>query len=444
LTPLSLVALLCGTAAAAPVEFEDARIERIGIEQAQVAKLRRLPSLRAVEVAIESPAQMRARMEQELDEDLRPGELEDLAFTWALLGLAPPDLPLRSLLLSVLEDAVGGYYAPKDRRLVIVDRPLAGAGAAEALTLERMVVAHELVHALQDQHFDLQRLTERDMEDGDALLAIQALVEGDASYAMLYRVMPDPDLIPPQQLAVVVGLGRGAQAGEPGTPIGDAPRALLDPLVFPYTDGLLFAQRVKLTGKDWSAIDAAYARPPLSTEQILHPERYLGESPDWPTRALLDRPETWLGDGWRVAGSETMGELGVALLLSESAPGVAAEAAAAGWDGDRLVVWRDGTRGAAAWVSTWDTEADAVEFAEAATALARALRPAARWRTDGAGTTGREKDRHHRIARDGVRVTWLLDVPSRAVEAVIDGLGRTTWAEADSLDDYAPPPEVSP
>lgn len=424
------------TAAPANAEHRDL-IARVRAQQQAVASIRTLPFLRDVAVEIESPAVMRAALERDLREQASEGDLIDLAFAWAFLGLAPPETDLFTVLVEVLEEAVGGYYSAEEERLVVVDRAIDGAPADLSEAMESMVVAHELVHALQDQHFDLDLLTERDIDNSDVALAVQALVEGDASYAMLYRVLPDPDAIPLASLGSVLAAAGGAST-EMGGRMATAPRALTEQLTFPYIYGLTFIQAVKQQGEGWSAVDAAFARPPLSSEQILHPDKYLSATPDWPTAMQARRPERWIGRGWSLSEDDTLGEFGASILLSESLPDLDARATVRGWDGDRLMVWRRGDRGAGAWLTVWDSPTDAERFAEAAFELARALRPDATWEREAERVDGQRGAVRHAVVRDGATVLVLLDIPAGKVNRVERRARRTTYREIRSLDEIAP------
>lgn len=414
-----------------------ALIARVRAQQQAVATIRDLAFLRDVEVEVESPAVMRAALERDLREEAAEGDLVDLAFAWAFLGLAPPDTDLFTVLVEVLEEAVGGYYSAEDERLVVVERAIDGAPADLGEAMESMVVAHELVHALQDQHFDLDRLTERDIDNSDVALAVQGLVEGDASYAMLYRVLPDPDAIPLASLGSVLAAAGGAST-EMGGRMATAPRALTEQLTFPYIYGLTFIQAVKQQGEGWSAVNAAFARPPLSSEQILHPEKYLSDTPDWPTAVQTRRPERWIGRGWALTEDDSLGEFGASILLSEGLPDLDARATVRGWDGDRLMVWRRGDRGAGAWLTVWDSPSDAERFAEAAFELARALRPDATWEREAERVDGQRGAVRHAVVRDGDRVLVLLDIPAGKVSRVERRARRTTYREIRSLDQIAP------
>jgi hypothetical protein len=413
-------------------------ITRTALHQERVSALRGLPFLADVEVAVEPPHVMREKMEEDLREEVSEADLAGLVFAWAQLGLAPPDLPLFDILLAVLEEAVGGYYSPKERRLVIVDRrdepSLDGARSGH----EDMVIAHELVHALQDQHFDLDAMTQRELGDGDVDTALKSLFEGDASYAMLFAMVPNPDAIPLRRMMSVLG-GLGIPTTTDGTDqLSTAPRALTGPLTFPYVQGLMFAQDLKLSGTDWSAVDAAYAAPPLSTEQILHPEKYIGPNVDWPTLIRFEDAQDWMGPRWDLAEMDTLGEAGVSLLFQEHFPTLPSVNFGRGWDGDRLAVWRRGDRGVVMWLTIWDSPIDADDFTDMAFDLVRKLRPNAVWEREDGLIQGRERGLRHRIDREDLRIGVYLSVPKRQLQRLRRHAATATYREVRTLDEIAP------
>src|SRR6185503_12973069 len=143
------------------------------------------------------------------------------------------------------------------------------------------------------------------------------------------------------------------------------PRYLREELRFPYVEGGLFVEHLFRHG-GWRAVDAAYRRPPVSTEQILHPERYPGDAP------LSLRIATQIAPGPRARRiyDDVLGERGIrAMLRQQGLPERDAADVAAGWDGDRACVWDDEGRLSLAWTTAWDTPADARAFADRYRAL---------------------------------------------------------------------------
>ncbi|UPV72824.1 Hvo_1808 family surface protein [Halorussus limi] len=274
--------------------------------------------------------------------------------------------------------SIGGFYTPTEDRIVVI------SDAAGAPRIDELTLAHELVHALQDQHFDLSEFERPTREQHNA---IDGLVEGDANYVQ-YRY---------QQRCGDNWTCYGTEQGRPGGGSGSLANVGAYLLKYqPYSDGPPFVASVR-NASGWEGVNALYEDPPESTEQIIHPELY-GE--DRPSRVTVrDRSN----DEWEkltVKGSVDYAELGEAGLFTtlvypgiasqgnqsvippESFFGSAAESNAttldgynyshpytAGWDGDKLVVYTneatpDGETGYV-WKSAWDSSADAKEFVRA-------------------------------------------------------------------------------
>jgi hypothetical protein len=291
---------------------------------------------------------------------------EDAAFT--RLGLLDPDDDLGQLILDLYDSQVLAYYDPRTTMFSLV-------GPTERIgDLEAVVVAHEYAHALQDAAFDLEASRITDLDRSDAILAQQALAEGDATAVMMDWAARELSLL---DLLRVSGQ---ALTRQDARLMRRLPAILRRQLEFPYIEGLAFVNALRGRG-DWVAVDEAWTARPISTEQILHPELYPDELPvDVALPGLAER----LGDGWTSAYEQTLGEMQTGVWVADGRralsliPGLPAQlpraGAAAGWGGDRLVSL-DGPDGAWAvvWQTDWDTQADAREFQDAARQAARDL-----------------------------------------------------------------------
>ncbi|HET9521759.1 MAG TPA: hypothetical protein VFO73_11980, partial [Candidatus Limnocylindrales bacterium] len=269
-----------------------------------------------------------------------------------MMGLLAPDASLTDLYIDLLGSQVAGLYSPDDKQLYVVSK--SGAlGPAEKTTF-----AHEYTHALQDQNFDLSGFDLDQVGEGDRAIARLSLIEGDATLVMSYWQIGN---LSQAELLELLGQGLDPEATRI---LEEMPTVLRESLLFPYTTGLTFAQRLQGIG-GWEAVDAAFAKPPASTEQVIHPEKYdAAEAP-----IAVDLPNDLaarLGVGWSVALEDTLGEFQLSIWLSDAGGGTLAGAteAAAGWGGDRSAVLT-GPDGATAVViaTEWDTAADATEFA---------------------------------------------------------------------------------
>jgi hypothetical protein len=237
------------------------------------------------------------------------------------LGLVPAGTSLRKLTASLYGEGVAGYYDPRSKRLKVV------AGAATSTrALTETVIAHELTHALEDQHYGLN--DDGPSEGDDRALAHLALIEGTATEIMTRY---GERWIPPGELLA-------SAIGSAFAPTGDLPPFVEAQTVFPYVGGRQFVEYLlRRAGDRWALVDdAERLRPPASTEQILHPERYLRADQPKPVRLRAGRA---LGAGWRRVRAGTWGEYATRELLADGG-GSGAEAAAAGWGGDRWELWR--------------------------------------------------------------------------------------------------------
>jgi hypothetical protein len=330
--------------------------------RAQVETIRGLRPTNDIAPVLIDEARLKANLQADFDKQNPAAAIEIGERTLIALGFLPKGSSLRALVLALQAGQVAGYYSPTEKQLFVVSR----SGAIGPT--QRSTYAHEFTHELQDQHFDLTSLGLQAPDQGDRSLARLAMVEGDA-VSVQYSWMQQN--FGPADLAQVL-----ADAQDPAAlaALNNAPPYLRDTALFPYTAGLAFVQGLLQTG-GYNAVNAAFAKPPDSTEQIIHPDKYAaGERPI--AVVLPSDLASRMGAGWTATGQDTLGELLLRLWLSEAgiAPNLASDAAA-GWGGDRLVLLGGPGGDAVAVESAWDTAADADAFAAAArTAMtARAL-----------------------------------------------------------------------
>jgi hypothetical protein len=336
-------------------------------------KVRGLAARYPVPSGVIGEAALQGKMNQALQEDLPPGEMKALEAGLKAFGLIPETLDLATYYPKLLSSQVAGYYDPERRYLALVRREggLLGQGAGEAESAaEDMVLVHELVHALQDQHFDLRKFASADPMS-DAATARAALVEGDATLAMMsYMTSAKVEEMPGIAEAMERWMRDPARvaASMPDMPGGAelarAPAFIRDNLLFGYFRGFTFSLDVKKRGGQ-KLLDYAFSTdPPRSSEQILHPEKWHGRRDDPVVLVWPDLSGALAGYGKSTEGE--LGEATLATLLREGMEDDAkATAAAAGWGGDRFAVYekRGETNGRRllVWLTEWDSEADARE-----------------------------------------------------------------------------------
>src|SRR5713226_8806836 len=224
----------------------------------ETSEIRQLQILRPVQSSTQSRAEIERMLIKNLDEETTPAQIHATEVTLKKLGLAPADFQYRALMLRLLTEQVAGYYDPKAQQFHLADWI--------DLDGQKPVMAHELTHALQDQHFNLRRFEHWPKGDSDAELAAHALIEGDATLAMALYVANNPL----RALAFLKSLGT---TGMSSVELDKAPRALRESLVFPYQDGEKWVNALYKRG-GWNEVSQAFTTLPQSTEQILHPEKY--------------------------------------------------------------------------------------------------------------------------------------------------------------------------
>jgi hypothetical protein len=377
-----------------------------------VAELRELRFEGPVPVTVESPDKLARRLLKALAEETDEERLRGQGRAMQLLGELPPGTDLPELLTRVQAESVLGFYLPGDRP------PKGGLYVRSSRGLDpyaKIILAHELTHAVTDQRFDLTRADRLAAAGGreDELAAYSGLVEGDATLTM-QRYLAER-LTPAEQA------NAGLVAATQRTPLRDAaPAVIRESMLFPYQEGLRFVRTLYQRG-GWEAVNRAYRDPPASTEQLLHPERYLGDR-DRPQAVAVPDLSGRLGGGWRPGVELSFGELDARLLLQGELAVTTAQAAAAGWDGGRLRTFQRGRATALALRTVWDSGAEAAQFCAAMRGWAGArFGPATR-----AGTSMRWSGRaqHTALTCSGSRVAWLSAPDRPTLTRLGSALGR--------------------
>lgn len=284
-------------------------------------------------------------------------------------GLIEPELDLRALLTEVYTSQVAGYYDSEEDYMTVIMGEAGLASQAEQLGfLEQIIYVHEFVHALQDQHYDLTAYLEAAQGSSfDEQLARLALVEGDASLVMNVYTQRIAQANP---IGALLGLAR-AGAENPALIIPpDAPAIITRELLFPYEQGALFVTRLLQDGS-WDAVEAAFSAPPSTSEQVLHPDKYLaGET----AQAIeLTDFSAALGAGWVLVDSGRLGEFYLREWLRTHLPLSEAQASAQGWGGDLYQLYEQAEQRLVVQRLTFDTAEDSAEARASLSALAQAV-----------------------------------------------------------------------
>ncbi len=292
-------------------------------------------------IAVRSRSEVHGYLTRKLDSDFPPDELERVSIAYRLFGFIPDTLDLRSLLLALYTEQVVGYFDPDSSMLYVVE-------GTDPFQL-RVVLAHELVHALQGQYVALDSILSIRHEN-DRKAAAQAVMEGQATLASLIALMPDQDLSAMgdfwQEYRTTV---RAQQLQMPV--LASAPLVIREGLIFPYLAGADFARWFASNYRDTVPFGP---RLPTSTEQILHPEHYFKG----------DRPVDLHVIGDDPIYRDNLGEFETRILLTGLSGSESVGATGAlGWGGDRYAVFEAKAGFALVWWTVWDTEPIAARFA---------------------------------------------------------------------------------
>ncbi len=307
--------------------------------------------LREVASRVLDRAAILERIRTHVDKEIPRDAIESEGELLAALELVPPGYDFVEGTYNLIQGRIAGFYEPSDHTMYLVD-DLTEDEAIETL-------AHELVHALQDQAFALGKLIAYVPGDGDRGAAIHTIIEGDAMSAMLDVVAGSAFGVSDGALRTLLAVSNAMS--EVGA---TTPHVLQESLIAPYADGFGFVQRLREKG-GWPAVDAAWGARPASTEQLLHADKYATHEPPIPVPVPTFAA---VGPGFRAVLDDVIGEQGLRLMLEEWTGDALAERGAAGWGGDRYVVARrdDGACArtvAVGWRAVMDTDGDAAELA---------------------------------------------------------------------------------
>ncbi len=319
------------------------------IEQ-KLSAIRGLNFTEKVPIDYETKDAMRKRLQSDLVNDSGEENFKDRARAYAKLGLFPRRVDLKSAVLKLYAGQIAGFYDLKNKKIVLPQNY-----AYVKSELDENDMAHELTHALQDQHFSLaQRLGVS--HNSDKSLAFRALAEGDAFLTELAYV--HGGTAGGFSVSADRFLQRSSVELQPA--LSDVPAAVSEKLLFQYRAGAALVYRV-LKDKGWPGVNGLYGAPPLSTKQVLHPEKYL-DSPDPPTAIELNDRSSLFSPEWEEIENNTLGELMVRCLLKRFFPPEKAKAVASGWAGDRFIAFRRGDEISFIWATVWDSSVEAGEF----------------------------------------------------------------------------------
>ncbi|HVE65648.1 MAG TPA: hypothetical protein VNC59_03630, partial [Thermoanaerobaculia bacterium] len=330
-----------------------ARIREVSAAVEEVRGRRFTEPIRASEM---NPAALKSFLRGKIGDSF-PAPPRDTLRSLAVLGLIDDTPDLLERLVDFYASQVVAFYDPEPRRFYVVrgaGGALEGTGAEELA--ERLLFSHELTHALQDQSLRLDRRFRSLKDDGDRALALQCLLEGEATLVMVrvaLRDLPGADAAAEEALAPLLSAGALERANVPK----DIPPFFVDQLFFPYVEGTAYVRRAVSRG-GWKEVDRLWKDPPVSTSEILHD----GPRPP-PATDLLPADAALIAPRWsRHLYSDTVGEWATRYLLRRSLGEEESVDAVSGWRGDRIAFFLSGRSISYVWRLRFDTAGSALLF----------------------------------------------------------------------------------
>ena len=346
---LAAVIALVGCRDRAAVRGEGPYADKVAEQIPKIERVTGLKFKQAPSVETRTAAQLTSFLERQFAESRAAKELAGQTQAYKLLGMLPDTLDVKQLYLDLLHEQVVGYYDPKTKTLYVMEN-----AAPEAIGI---TVTHELIHALQDQYFNVDS-AQHAVADNDRMTALQAVVEGQAVYEQLAVMLNGGNLATnlPGSWDMIRQQIREAQTTMPR--LASAPLLIQETLLFPYLSGAEFIRSWKMKYPD----QPPYARMPQGSEQILHPGKFLAGTDSPPPRLALPAPT-----GGTVTYANDLGEFEVRLFLYEHLKDAQVAARGAiGWNGDAYNVVKTATGAAIVWLTLWDTPFDAADFLDLA------------------------------------------------------------------------------
>lgn len=340
-------------------QLDPNQAETLANVEQNVVTIRGLQPLAEIQLTLLTREQLRQRIEEDLLADFTEDDARDFTLVLNAFDFVARDFDYYNFSLDLYSEQIAGYYDSETDEFVVI------SDDQELDTLELWTHAHEYTHALQDQYYDLDILSSEEL-DSEASAALRALAEGDATLVQTVYLLNGYFTF--EQMSEIFA---GVETTE--SPVFDnAPAVLRNNLLFPYNEGVLFVQSLYDSG-GFAAVDEAWANPPRSTEQIIHPDRYL--SGDLPQIVALAPLTNTLGAGWQQLDQDIFGEFFLRQYLLQQLADTEVENAATGWGGDQYAVYWNESQEEMVMVLhlAWDSPQDSDEFEAAYGAYANAL-----------------------------------------------------------------------
>ncbi|MFT7668689.1 MAG: hypothetical protein ACI8X5_001387 [Planctomycetota bacterium] len=342
--------------------WTQAELEAVTAEiQKEVAELRGEPFMKPVTVKLMDKPGLVKYLIGLMNEDNGVERIANEEVMFKMLGLLPPSVDYLQVSLDLLESQIGGFYDPSSKVFYLMESYTGG--------IAKVVLSHELTHALDDQYYDLDRQLKLTMDDRDSAIAYKSVVEGSGSLLMQLWMMGHPNALTPEEMRAMATSEAASMKG--------IPACIWKPLVGSYSVGLTFLNEGYRMRKNKSKTMAditrtAFEAPPITSEMVLHPSKYW-KTDERDDGILVELKARALPEGWRLIEGSTFGEMHLALMTEEQKPVdfsnpmslmsvTYTNEAAAGWGGDRMALYGNGDARYLTMVTYWDSKQDTQEF----------------------------------------------------------------------------------
>jgi hypothetical protein len=351
--------------------------------------------------SVYSKDELRKFLSTRIDKVMKPSDVKAESLILKMLGLVPADYDLRGQTVDLLTEQAAAFYDYQKKRLYLME----GDTGESAL----MALAHELGHALADQNFHLEKYIKQNNESDDAATARMAVMEGQASWLMSAYLHQRAGLSPDVPKPILDAMAGSFDQDAGQYPVyAQSPVYVRESLIFPYKAGMLFQDAVfRKMGKEGFA--EVFRRAPVSTQQILHPERYLDRiAPQLPDLPRLESPKQY-----RKLAEGTLGEFDYRVLMTQYGSPESAKELAGKLLGSQFALWehkKDGNP-VLLWASKWESREQARAFFDFyQQALLRKAKKPEPGKQDGESAVGRNEYGFYRVTLSGDTVTSLEGV----------------------------------
>jgi hypothetical protein len=328
-----------------------------------------LERFRGLDFSVPVPLVLKTRdqafemMRAEIGRDHTDDQMRIGSLTGEMTGVYPAGIALKAEALKLLRSQVAGFYDPRAKQMVLVEGAIdigfwnSAAGFVTRRDLAgEMLLAHELTHAMQDQHFHIEQMIDKVKDNDDRDLALKAVAEGDATLAGYGYVAGN---LSDASLGAIIDrmndLPRTMAARS-----GDVPLGLTAPMIFQYAAGVRFIAEAYRRG-GWATVNAIYADPPQATLQIMYPELYLDRRAQL-VEIELTGYQSVLKD-WSKADDDTYGALLLKVIIQRNLGMTTPEIALVEhWSGDRMIVLQKDRALTVLWIVSFRDSATARRF----------------------------------------------------------------------------------